>query len=248
VREAVLFNCGIHALTMEESVSAVEGFVSEKGMRRAVFLNAGKFAGMEKNPALAEAVRKADLRLADGQSVVWACRFLGQPVPERVAGIDLMGRVLEVGAKKGFSFFFLGAREGVVKKTVDACKEKYPGIRVAGYRNGYFSPEEEDGVAETIRGSGADILFVAITSPRKELFVEKYLAKMRVPFAMGVGGSFDVVAGVTVRAPVFMQKMGLEWFFRFLQEPRKLWRRYLFGNVFFILKTFKYRLARGRGK
>ncbi len=248
MREVELFGCGIHALTMDEAVSAVDRFVREKGTRQAVFLNAGKFAEMGKSPALAMAVNKADLRLGDGQSVVWACRFLGRPLPERVAGIDLMHRLLECGAKNGFGFYFLGAEQEALEKTVAACGKNYPGIKVSGYRNGYFRSEEEDAVAESVRSSGADILFVAMSSPKKEIFVEKYLAKMNVPFVMGVGGSFDVIAGVTARAPVFMQRAGLEWFFRFLQEPRRMWRRYLLGNTSFIIRTLKAKLfAGGRG-
>lgn len=236
MKEARLFGIGIHAVTMDEAVEAVARFVAEKMPRQAVFLNAGKFAEIDRNPALKRAVEKADLRLADGQPLLWAGRLLGAPLPERVAGIDLMHRLLAEGKERGWRFFFFGATEEVVAKTVAVCRERY-GVAVAGSRHGYYGPEEEDAVAEKIRGAGADILFVAMGSPKKELFMERYLSTMNVPFTMGVGGSFDVVAGLARRAPRWMRGMGLEWFYRFLQEPRRLWKRYLYGNLHFIRRT-----------
>jgi len=236
-REAVVLGCRLSALTMEDAVAAIDGYIREKKTRQAVFLNAGKFAEMKKDPRVARAVNKADLRLADGQSVVWAGKFLGAPLPGRVAGIDLMERLLAAGPAKGHRFYFLGARQEVVRKMAEDCVRRYPGIAIAGYRNGYFTDHEEGEVAGLIAGSGADILFVGMSSPRKELFVERNLSRMNVPFVMGVGGSFDVMAGETRRAPAWMQNAGLEWCYRLWQEPGRMWRRYLFGNTAFILRV-----------
>lgn len=231
-----LFGIGIHAVTMDEAVLTVARFVGEKTPRQAVFLNAGKFAEIDRNPALKRAIEQADLRLADGQPLLWAGRLLGAPLPERVAGIDLMHRLLAEGKERGWRFFFFGASEEVLEKTVAICRERY-GIAVAGSQHGYYTPEGEAAVAEKIRNAGADILFVAMGSPKKELFMERHLRAMNVPFTMGVGGSFDVVAGLSRRAPRWMRRTGLEWFYRFMQEPGRLWRRYLYGNVHFIRRT-----------
>ncbi len=236
MKETKLFGIGIHAVTMDEAVDVIARFVAEKTPRQGVFLNAGKFAEIDRNPSLKRAIEQADLRLADGQPLLWAGRMLGARFPERVAGIDLMHRLLAEGKGRGWRFFFFGASAEVLEKTVAICRERY-GIAVTGSQHGYYPPEEEAAVAEKIRNSGADILFVAMGSPKKELFMERHLQTMKVPFTMGVGGSFDVVAGLVRRSPRWMQRMGLEWFYRFMQEPARLWRRYLIGNLYFIRRT-----------
>lgn len=221
---------------MDEAVNVIARFVAEKTPRQGVFLNAGKFAEIDRNPPLKQAIERADLRLADGQPLLWAGRLLGARFPERVAGIDLMLRLLAEGKGRGWRFFFFGASEEVLGKTVAICQTRY-GISVAGSQHGYYAPGEEAAVAEKIRNSGADILFVAIGSPKKELFMERHVRTMNVPFTMGVGGSFDVVAGLVRRSPRWMQQVGLEWLFRLMQEPGRLWRRYLFGNLYFIRRV-----------
>ncbi|MDX5479028.1 MAG: WecB/TagA/CpsF family glycosyltransferase, partial [Cyclobacteriaceae bacterium] len=124
--------------------------------------------------------------------------------------------------------------ESVVKKVVDKYSEKHGKKIIAGYRNGYYSPDQENSIALEISETNPDILFVAITSPKKEIFLEKYKSIIKAPFIMGVGGSFDVVAGKVKRAPLWMQRFGLEWFYRVIQEPKRLWRRYFNTNLKFI--------------
>jgi N-acetylglucosaminyldiphosphoundecaprenol N-acetyl-beta-D-mannosaminyltransferase len=148
--------------------------------------------------------------------------------------------------EKGWRVFLLGAREEVVSKVAETYTRKYPNLVLAGYRNGYWKGEEEEQlVAEQIRASRADLLFVAISSPKKEQFLGKYQAHMRIPFAMGVGGTFDVAIGKVKRAPVWMQQSGLEWFYRFLQEPRRMFRRYFIEDMAFI-KLFIKEALKGR--
>ena len=161
-------------------------------------------------------------------------KFLWKPLPERITGIDLMQNLVKLAYEKGYKIFFFGAKEEVVKKVVEKYSNEFSKDIIAGYRNGYFKQNEEEFVAKQIADSGADILFVAISSPKKEIFLNKYKGTINVPFIMGVGGSFDVVAGVIKRAPKWMQKCGLEWFYRLLQEPKRMWKRYLFTNVIFI--------------
>ena len=208
-----------------------------------VVVNAGKIVAMEKDLKLRESVIGSDLVNADGQAVVWASRFLGTPLKERVAGIDLMENLIKLASERKYKIFFLGASETIVKKVVEDYTEKYGPEIIAGYRNGYFKKEDEQQIAVQISNSGAQLLFVAISSPKKENFLyENREHLQKVSFIMGVGGSFDVVAGKVKRAPLWMQKMGLEWFYRFIQEPKRMWKRYLVGNTRFIMMVLKARL------
>jgi N-acetylglucosaminyldiphosphoundecaprenol N-acetyl-beta-D-mannosaminyltransferase len=206
-------------------------------------VNAGKIVSMQKDLQLRKSVNESDLINADGQAVVWASKILGKPLKERVAGIDLMTNLVELAHEKQYKIFFFGAKEQSVKFVVDKYTKQYSSNIIAGYRNGYFKKEEEQDIAKEIANSGANILFVAISSPTKENFLyenKKLLEK--VNFVMGVGGSFDVVSGKVKRAPLWMQNSGLEWFYRFTQEPRRMWKRYLIGNIKFILLVIKWKL------
>lgn len=207
-----------------------------------VVVNAGKIVAMQKDLQLRQSVNESDLINADGQAVVWASKVLGKPLKERVAGIDLMVNLVELAHKKKHKIFFFGAKEEVVKKVVDRYSNEYSSEIIAGYRNGYFKKEEEQSIAKEIGESGAHILFVAISSPTKENFLYENRTLLRkVNFIMGVGGSFDVVAGKVKRAPIWMQNAGLEWFYRFMQEPKRMWKRYLIGNSKFIFLVLKER-------
>jgi len=230
----------VDALTMEQTIHKIDKCIQNNEHIQHVVINAGKVVAMQTNKALYDSVVNCDLINADGQSIVWAARFLGKHLPERVAGVDLMQNLISLSAEKGYKCFFLGAKEEVVIKVVDFYYQKYGKDIIAGYRNGYFSADEEAEVAQQIADSKANILFVAITSPKKEIFQNKYQDILgSVNFTMGVGGSFDVIAGVTKRAPRWMQKIGMEWFFRFIQEPIRMWNRYMVGNYKFMKLVFK---------
>ncbi|MBN2165692.1 MAG: WecB/TagA/CpsF family glycosyltransferase [Marinilabiliaceae bacterium] len=230
----------IASLSMSETVDFIIKSIKSKKQIQHVAVNAGKIVAMQKNELLRNSVLDADIINADGQSVVWAAKLLGKSLPERVAGIDLMMNIIEQAHLNGLKCYFFGAKEIVVKKVVEHFTEKYSKEIIAGYRNGYYSEDDTDLIAEDIVRSGADILFVAINTPKKEIFANKYKAQIQVPFMMGVGGSFDVVAGITKRAPLWMQHAGLEWFYRLLQEPSRMWKRYLIGNLSFIFLVLKY--------
>lgn len=198
---------------------------------------------MQNDENLTNAVINADIISADGQAVVWASWFLGDPLPERVNGTNLMEELIDLSFRKGYKCFFFGAKQEVVKNVVDKYSYMYSQDIIAGFRNGYYMEIEEEEIAKDIKDSKADILFVAITSPKKEMFLNKYKDLMNVPFIMGVGGSFDVVTGLIKRAPVWIQKMGFEWLFRFIQEPKRMWKRYLIGNTKFIYLIIKQKLG-----
>jgi N-acetylglucosaminyldiphosphoundecaprenol N-acetyl-beta-D-mannosaminyltransferase len=201
-------------------------------------VNVAKAVKIRKDSQLRESVCGADLVLADGAGIVLLSRLKGQPLPERVTGIDLMYNLMRLADDRHYRVYFLGAEEDVVAKVVDHAKSYYPGMAVAGYHNGYFGPDDEEHIAQDIRDSKADILFVAMTSPKKENFLSRWREVMDVPICHGVGGSFDIVAGRTQRAPIWMQNAGLEWLYRVYQEPGRMWKRYLVTNsVFFLLGT-----------
>ncbi|MGX9218438.1 WecB/TagA/CpsF family glycosyltransferase [Massilia varians] len=230
-----LMGCQVDNLTMEETLGKVEGFIQSGLPHQHVVVNVDKLVKASRDPELRQIINDCALVNVDGMPVVWASRLLGKPLKERVAGVDLFEALMRRAGEKGWRVFLLGAREEVVSKVAETYTRKYPRLVLAGYRNGYWKGEEEErAVAEQIRLSNADLLFVAISSPKKEQFLGKYQAHMRIPFAMGVGGTFDVAIGKVKRAPLWMQKSGLEWFYRFLQEPRRMFRRYFIEDMAFI--------------
>lgn len=240
IHKITLFNTPIAALTLADTVRAIEAAIVEKKQLHHMAVNVAKIVNMQKDNELYKSVVSADIINADGLPLVWVSKLTRTPLPERVTGIDLMQRLVAMAYKNNYKIYFLGAKEEVVSEVVKICSERYSERIIAGYRNGYFTEGEEEQIAKTIACSGANILFVAITSPKKEIFLHKYKETLnRVNFIMGVGGSFDVVAGKVKRAPLWMQNTGLEWFFRVLQEPRRMWKRYLMTNTLFIYYTLK---------
>lgn len=229
-----LFGIDVHPLGMMQTLDIVNECITSKQSLHVGMLNAAKVVNMKRNPALGEDVTSSNLILADGSAVVLASKILHKPLPERVAGIDLMHGILARGDKLGYRVFCLGATEEISKEIERQIHLHYPGVVLAGRQNGYFSDDQEGQVAEDIAASKADVLFVAITSPKKEQFMAKWGNVMRVPVVHGVGGSFDVFAGKVKRAPLIWQKMGMEWLYRVLQEPGRLWKRYLVTNTLFI--------------
>ena len=229
-----MMGCQMDNLTMEETLQKVEGFIASGRPHQHVVVNVDKLVKANRDPELRRIINECALINVDGMPVVWASRLLGKPLKERVAGVDLFEALMERAAQKGWRVFLLGAREEVVSGVKQTYERKYRGLTVAGYRNGYWKPEEEAGVVEQIAQAKADLLFVAISSPKKEHFLGQYQAHMKIPFAMGVGGTFDVAVGKVKRAPLWMQKSGLEWFYRFLQEPRRMFRRYFIEDMAFI--------------
>lgn len=232
-------NIPVDALTMKQTIALIDKAIEEHRPVHHVVINAAKVVNAQKDEALKESIVSCDIINADGQAIVWAANFLNRPLPERVAGIDLMDNLVKLAAEKKYGIFFLGAKEDVVKDVVNVYTEKYGKEIIAGYRNGYFTKDDELEIAKQIAESGASILFVAMSSPKKEIFLNTYKHLIKMPFIMGVGGSFDVVSGLVKRAPVWMQKWGLEWFYRVMQEPGRMWKRYLFGNSEFIYLVLK---------
>lgn len=243
-----MMGCLIDNLSMEETLQAIESFIRSGKPHQHVVVNVDKLVKASRDEELRRIINDCALINADGMPVVWASRILGVGLKERVAGVDLFEALMARSADKGWRVFLLGAREEVVSGVCTLYQKKYPGLKVAGYRNGYWKQEEEATVVEQIKAAKADLLFVAISSPKKEQFLGRYQEDMRIPFAMGVGGTFDVAIGKVKRAPVWMQKGGLEWFFRFLQEPRRMFKRYFIDDVAFFGLLMKEFLSPSRTK
>ena len=235
-----LFNIEIDALSMRQTLDIVEDAVANDKHIHHTVVNAGKIVLMQEDKELEKSINEADLINADGQAVVWASKMLGSPLPERVSGIDLMEKLVKRSFEKGYRCYFLGAEEDVVSNLITLYKKKYSNNVIAGYRNGYFKKSDEKRIAKVISQSNANILFVAITSPKKEIFLNTYKKELKnINFIMGVGGSFDVIAGKVNRAPKWMQDIGFEWLYRVIQEPRRMFMRYLVGNTKFIYLVLK---------
>ncbi len=233
--------------SMTETVEVIRNRIVARQFTQHVVVNVAKLVHMQSDAQLAASVKECDIINIDGMGVVWGARALGFQVAERVAGVDLFDRLLEMAQAEGLPIFMLGGTDEVVKKAAGEVEEKYPRLHIAGVHHGYFW-DDEQAIVDMIHASGARLLFVAITSPKKENFINRYRADLGVDFVMGVGGTFDVVAGKVRRAPRWMQRAGLEWLFRVLQEPRRMWRRYWTTNRQFAWMLMRARMRREGSK
>jgi exopolysaccharide biosynthesis WecB/TagA/CpsF family protein len=236
-----IFGMPIDAITMDQVVDRCDRAIRDQRPVQIGVLNAAKVVRLQSDERLRKSLLACEVIVADGQSVVWASRLLGKPLPERVAGIDLFESLVRLAHRDRRRVYLLGARPEVVAQVARTIERRFPGARVVGFRDGYFTDDEAESVAATIQASGADMLFLGMVSPKKEIFTGTYGPTLGVPVVHGVGGSFDVFAGVTQRAPVAWQRAGLEWAFRLKQEPRRLARRYLTTNSAFLAMTVRER-------
>jgi N-acetylglucosaminyldiphosphoundecaprenol N-acetyl-beta-D-mannosaminyltransferase len=231
---------------MRATVRRCEELIERHDGARQVSVNAAKLVALQDDNHLRDVIAGCDIVNADGQSVVWASHILGDPLPERVAGIDLMNELLALAERRDYSVFFLGATEDVLERALQAIQASHPRLRVVGHRDGYFDDDDAADVRGEIRAAAPDILFVAMSSPRKEYWLADNAESVGVGLAMGVGGALDVVAGDLRRAPQWIQRLGLEWLYRLLQEPGRLWRRYLTTNLRFLLLLLRAEIGRAR--
>jgi N-acetylglucosaminyldiphosphoundecaprenol N-acetyl-beta-D-mannosaminyltransferase len=236
----------IHAVRIGTVLDACHAAIRSRRPLTLGVVNVAKLVLMRRDALLRESVLGADLVVAAGLPVVWASRLLGDPLPERVAGIDLFEELLKLADRESLSVYLLGARADVLAELVARIQRELPGVRIAGSRDGYFQEHEAAQVAQEIEAAGPDMLFVGISTPKKELFLGRFGPELSVPVRHGVGGSFDVLAGKTRRAPPLMQRWGLEWLYRMLQEPGRMWKRYLTTNTTFAALVLREWLRRRR--
>lgn len=216
--------------TVEKLINAIRA--GERGVLCTV--NVAVLMMMRSNTRLQRFVESSRWTVADGQPLVWASHLQQQPLPERVTGIDLIDLLCARAARDGIGVYFLGTDDKTVRTVVDVLRTRHAGLDVRGCADGYFGPEQARGRAQAVAESGAELLFVAMGVPRQEYFIEEQWKHFGARVVIGVGGSFDVIAGLRKRAPVFMQRAGLEWAYRLAQEPRRLFMRYLVTNSEFI--------------
>jgi N-acetylglucosaminyldiphosphoundecaprenol N-acetyl-beta-D-mannosaminyltransferase len=232
-KRAHVVGCPIDAVTLDEAVFRAEEAIASRRPCQHVAINAAKLVRFQHEPELRDAVLGCDLITADGQAVVWAGRFLGQRLPERVAGFDLMEALLGAASRRGYRVFLLGARPAVLEAAAQEVERRFLGVVIVGRQHGYFRNEELDGIVGRIAAAAPDILFVALETPKKEIFLARHGDRLAVPFTMGVGGAFDILAGLRGRAPKWVRRIGLEWLYRLVQEPHRLAGRYIVGNTKF---------------
>ena len=234
----------VTGLSLERTLELIDQGIRNGQRLQHVSVNVAKFVSMRHDSDLDQDVRSSNIVGIDGMGILWAGRLLGQDLGFRVAGIDLMAELLRLCANKGYRPYLLGARPDVLEEAVARIRSTHPAIQFAGCHHGYFKVEEEPAIVENISLSRADCLFVGMPTPRKENFLARNRAQLDVPFIMGVGGSIDVFAGLVKRAPLAVQRLGLEWFFRTIQEPRRLGPRYIRTNAAFALIVIRALAAR----
>ncbi len=225
----------IDPLNMEQTVDLIDAYIDEGKFCHAMGVNADKFLQMKDDAWMDACVRRCEVINADGASMVMAADRLGKNLPERVAGVDLMWELCSLAEKRGYPIYLLGAKPEVVEKAADVLQEKYPALKIAGFRDGYFSESEFESVAAEVEQAQPTIIFVGITSPKKEHLIECCRDQGSQHVFVGVGGTFDVISGNMHRAPMWMRKMNLEWLYRLFQEPRRLVKRYVVGNTRFYM-------------
>lgn len=233
-RRVTILNTYIDVLTMNETINLVEKYVRCSEPLHLIGVNADKINVSNENEKMRKIVNSCGIINADGASVVLASRFLNKPLPERVAGIDLMQNLVSLSNKKGYTIYLLGAKKNVVNKTAKVLKDRFRNLKIVGVHDGYFNRDEWLEISNKLKAVKPDFVFVGITSPKKEYLVEYLQGQGNNCVFMGVGGSFDVISGNITRAPKWIQKLNMEWLFRVSQEPKRLFKRYFLGNVKFI--------------
>lgn len=242
-----ILNCEFGSVTLGDTVDWARDWIASGRSGYICTVNVAILMMMRSDPNLQRFVDGASLVVADGQPLVWASNLQAERLPERVTGVDLVEELCVLASREAFGVYFLGAKREVIETAVNRLKERNPALRVAGIADGYFGPDEAPERARAVRESGAKLLFVGMGVPRQEEFLESQWDELGVSLAVPVGGSFEVMAGTARRAPVFLQKIGMEWAFRLAQEPRRLWKRYLVTNTQFIFHLLRSATISGPG-
>lgn len=234
-----IFGLPFSKMNMDETVRYLTNAIRQKRPTHVITGNPIMvMAGLD-DPAFYRSMEGADLIVPDGAGVVWASRYVGEPVTERVAGFDLLHQLMATGELEGWTAYLLGTTQDIIEEAARRLQQQYPKMRIVGFRNGFFGPEEDRAVVDTIRSLSPDLLFVARAMTNQEPWLARYKRELGVPVMMGVGGSFDVISGRLKRAPVLMQKMGLEWLHRLLLQPTRFKRM-------LVLPKFAWKVIRER--
>jgi len=229
------------------AIDAIDGYIVGSTFEYVVTPNVDHIVRVQKDDEFKEVYGNASLVLPDEKPLLWVANFLGTPLEEKISGSDLFPQLCKLASKKGYRLFFLGGKEGAAMKTAEIIKDTYPAVNISGvycpplgFENDY---DECQRIIEMIKAAKPDILFVGVGSPKQEKWIYKYKNEYKVPVSIGIGATFDFVSGMVKRAPKWMQKTGLEWFWRLMMEPKRLWRRYLVEDPVFFWFVLKQKLG-----
>lgn len=219
-----ILGIGVDTVTMLEALDIIDGYIEERIPRLIVTADAAGIVAAQSDPQWRSIMESADLVTPDSVGVLWAAERAGDPIVERVSGVDLVEKLVERSVAGQFRIFFLGAAPGIAESARRVLQARYPGANIVGVRDGYFNESDEAAIVEEIQKLEPDVLFVAMGIPKQEKFIRRHIHEIRAAVNMGIGGSFDVLSGSVKRAPAFLQKMHLEWLWRLMQNPKK-WRK-----------------------
>jgi N-acetylglucosaminyldiphosphoundecaprenol N-acetyl-beta-D-mannosaminyltransferase len=236
-----IYGIPVSKMTMKETVKFLSTAIEQREPHQVVTVNPIIIMAALDNPQFYRDMQASELIVPDGTGVVWAANYVGQPVQERVPGIDLVNELMKVGELKRWKVYMLGASDDVIGAAAAKMQQNHPAIKIVGYRNGFFNDDEDQAVIAAIRDAEPDILLVARSTDKQEPWIAKYKYELNVPVMMGVGGTFDILAGKLKRAPKLFQKLKLEWFYRLLQEPKRFPRM-------LVLPKFALKVIRERDK
>jgi len=229
-----LLDTWIDKIDCTGALARIEAFVRSRQPHQLVTVNVDFLRLASSDAAFRTLINSADLVVPDGMPLLWGARLLGDPLLERVTGVDLVTACARLSAEKGYRLFLLGAGEGIAAQAADALRARYPGAQIVGAYTppmGPFTPEQDAEMVQRIQEAAPDMLFVAFGAPRQDQWIRTHMQELGVPVCMGVGGALDMLAGKLNRAPQWMQEQGLEWLYRLVQEPTRLWRRYFVQDL-----------------
>ncbi|MDB5078049.1 MAG: anti-sigma-factor antagonist and glycosyl transferase [Chloroflexi bacterium] len=222
----------IDCVDAPQALSQIDDFVRSGRFHQVVTVNVDFLRLASKDRGFQNLVNNADLVLADGMPLVWASRRRSTPLPCRVTGIDMILSCAQLAASRGYSIFLLGAAPGVAREAGEVLQQRFPGLRIAGtYSPPTTEPADQEQCVRMVRAAQPDMLFVAFGAPKQDEWICQHQDRLDVPVCMGVGGSFDMLTGNVRRAPLWIQRRGLEWLYRLVQEPRRLWKRYIVHDL-----------------
>lgn len=224
-----------------QALAAVERAADAPEPALIAYVNAHSLNLAWSDPSYRDILRRAAVVLNDGAGLAIAGRIYGAPFPENLNGSDFNPEIVALAARRGWRIYFLGAGSGVAHEAARRLQERYPGLRIAGVSDGYFPRSEDRNVAELIKAARADVVLAAFGNPLQEQWLDRYLAGTGARLGVGVGAFFDFTAGNVRRAPAWMNRWGIEWLWRLVQEPKRLWRRYILGNPLFLVRVLRDR-------
>ncbi len=238
-QKADILGVKVASLTMEQAVKTAEELMQSKSPRLIATANAEMIMRATQDDELKEILNTADLVVPDGAGTVWASNYLGVKMPERVAGFDLVHALFADAPAKKYRIFFFGSAPGVAQKAKAKAEADFPGIQIVGVRNGFFTADDEAEIIAQIKAAKPDLLLAALGVPKQEKWLKQHMNEIGCPLNIGVGGTFDVMAGVMKRAPLWMQKAKLEWLFRGMLQPKRIGRLMALPRFVMAVKSYK---------